>query len=161
MAFGILNFIDADGVDLAERAVLQAMGDDVFDRVENLFPGSAEGFRRFFPGRAARPTGEEEHISLGQRALAIGPGNFFDDDGAAAAAIDPPHGVQQEDEKSPERDELEAALGKLIIAGRRLVAARADRSRTLARPDGDFDAFVVRTECGAVIEKSPEPVAGV
>ena len=137
------------------------MGDDVFDRVENLFPGSAKGICRFFPGKAARPTGQEEHIGLGQCALAIGPGDFFDDDGAAAAAIDAPHGVQQENEKSPERDELEAAFGELIVAGRRLMAARADGGRTLARPHGHFDALVVRTECGAMIDKSPEAVAAV
>jgi hypothetical protein len=31
VAFGILNFIDADGVDLAKYAVLQSPGDDVFN----------------------------------------------------------------------------------------------------------------------------------
>ena len=38
VAFGVLDFIDADGVDLAEHPVLQPEGDDVFDGVENLFP---------------------------------------------------------------------------------------------------------------------------
>jgi hypothetical protein len=47
--FGILDFIDADGVDLAERPVFQTPGDDMFDRVENLVPGGAKGFRRLFP----------------------------------------------------------------------------------------------------------------
>jgi hypothetical protein len=36
--FGVLDFIDADGVDLAERSVLETPGDDMFDRVENLVP---------------------------------------------------------------------------------------------------------------------------
>ena len=47
--FGILNFIDADSVDLAERSVFQTLGDDMFDRVEDLVPGSAKGLRRVFP----------------------------------------------------------------------------------------------------------------
>jgi hypothetical protein len=47
--FGVLDFIDADGVDLAERPVLQTPGDDMFDRVENLVPGRAKGLRRLFP----------------------------------------------------------------------------------------------------------------
>ena len=36
VALGVLDFIDADGVDLAERAVFQAPGDDVLDGIENL-----------------------------------------------------------------------------------------------------------------------------
>ena len=56
VAFGVLDLIDADGVDLAERAVFQSPGDDMFDRVENLFPGSAKGLRGLFPRKAARPT---------------------------------------------------------------------------------------------------------
>src|SRR4051794_6560321 len=48
--------------------------------------------------------------------------------------------------KIPKRNELEAAFGKLVIAGRRLVAARANRRRTLARSHGDLDALLVGTE---------------
>jgi hypothetical protein len=47
--FGVLDFIDADSVDLAEHPVLQTPGDDMFDRVENLVPGCAKRFRRLFP----------------------------------------------------------------------------------------------------------------
>src|SRR5438477_5496118 len=36
--FGVLNFVHADGIDLAENTVLQPEGDNVFDGVENLFP---------------------------------------------------------------------------------------------------------------------------
>jgi hypothetical protein len=66
--------------------------------------------KRFWPGQ--RPS-----------AFAVASGNLLDDDGAAAAAIDASHGVQQEDEESPQQDELEAPLGKLIVAGRGLLAA--------------------------------------
>ncbi len=38
VAFGVLDFIDADGIDLAEHPMFQPKGDDVFDGVENLFP---------------------------------------------------------------------------------------------------------------------------
>jgi hypothetical protein len=47
--FGVLDFIDADGVDLAERPVFQTPGDDMFDRDENLVPGCAKCLRRLFP----------------------------------------------------------------------------------------------------------------
>ena len=47
--FGVLNFIDADSVDVAERSVFQAPGDDMIDRVEDLVPGGAKGLRRLFP----------------------------------------------------------------------------------------------------------------
>jgi len=36
--FGVLDFIDPDGIDLAEHPVLQPEGDHVFDGVENPFP---------------------------------------------------------------------------------------------------------------------------
>jgi hypothetical protein len=36
MAFGVLDFIDADGVDFARRAVLKTPGDKVLDGVKNL-----------------------------------------------------------------------------------------------------------------------------
>jgi hypothetical protein len=48
--------------------------------------------------------------------FAITPVDFFGDDGAAAEAIDAPHGVQRENEKAPQRDELKAPLGELIVA---------------------------------------------
>jgi hypothetical protein len=57
VAFGVLDFIDADGVDLAERAVLQSPSDDMFNRIEHLVPGSAKAVVGFFPRKAARPTG--------------------------------------------------------------------------------------------------------
>jgi hypothetical protein len=47
--FGVLDFIDADSVDLTGRPMFQAPGDDMFDRVENLVPGCATGLRRLFP----------------------------------------------------------------------------------------------------------------
>ncbi len=50
-----------------------------------------------------------------------------------AAAVHSPHGVQEEDEKSPQRDELKAPLAELVVAGRRLMAARTDGSRAFAR----------------------------
>jgi hypothetical protein len=46
--FGVLNFIDADSVDLAEHSVFQTPGDDMVARVEDLVPGSAKGLRRLF-----------------------------------------------------------------------------------------------------------------
>jgi hypothetical protein len=38
VAFGVLDFVNADGIDLAEHTMLQPIGDDMFDGVENLFP---------------------------------------------------------------------------------------------------------------------------
>ena len=48
--------------------------------------------------------------------------------GGASATIDAAHGVQQEDEKSPQGHELETSYGELIVAGRPLMAARAGRN---------------------------------
>ena len=38
MTFGILDLVDADGVDGSEFAMFQSKGDDVFHSVKNLFP---------------------------------------------------------------------------------------------------------------------------
>ena len=38
VAFGVLDLVDSDGVDLAESAMRQSKGDDMLDSVENLFP---------------------------------------------------------------------------------------------------------------------------
>jgi len=57
VAFGVLDFIDANGVDLTERAMLQSPGDDMFHRIEHLVPGSAKALCGFFPRKSARPTG--------------------------------------------------------------------------------------------------------
>jgi hypothetical protein len=126
---------------------------------EHLFPGSAQALGGFFSGKTALSTGEEEHIGFGQGTLAVAPRNFFDGHAAAAPAIDAPHSVEQEDEESPQRNELKAPFGKLVVA--RLMAAAADRGRTLARPDRDLDTLVVRTECGPMINKSPKTMAPV
>src|SRR5262249_58838886 len=56
VAFGVLDFIYANGVDLTERAVLQSPGDHMFDRIEYLVPGSAKALCGFFPRKPARPT---------------------------------------------------------------------------------------------------------
>ena len=58
VAFGVLDFIDANRVDLSQDAVFEAPGDDVFDGVEDLFPGSAKRFGGFLPRKAARPAGQ-------------------------------------------------------------------------------------------------------
>ena len=73
------------------------------------------------PYRSRRPS---KGGGLGQLVLAIAPRNFLDHHRATVAALDAPHTVQEENQSSPEGDELEAPLGKLIVARGRLVAPR-------------------------------------
>ena len=80
-------------------------------------PETGAACESLFPGNAARPTCQKEHIGPGQRAFTVAPGDFFDHNRGAAAAIDTPHSIQQEDEKSPQGDELKAAFGKLVVTG--------------------------------------------
>jgi len=86
--------------------------------------------------------------------LAIAPGHFLDDDGLTTAAIDATHRIKQKNQKAPKRNELETALGELIVSGGRLMAARTNRRRTFARTHGDFDALVIGTETGLLINES-------
>ena len=91
--------------------------------------------------------------------FAIAPGDFLDDDGLTVAASDAPHGVQEEDQEAPERDEFETPLGELIVTGGRLVATGANRRRTFARANSDFDASVIGTEAGLLINEASEMMA--
>jgi hypothetical protein len=63
-------------------------------------------------------------------AFAIAPGNFFDGDNAAAATVDPPHGVQKEDEKPPQENELKVSFGELFVTG----PGKWQREQTAAEP---------------------------
>src|SRR2546421_10133278 len=72
-----------------------------------------------------------------------------------------PHGVQKEDEKPPQGNELKAPFGELIVTGRRQMAARADCGRTLARLHGHFDTLLVGTEVGVLVDKTSETMAAV
>jgi len=74
--------------------------------------------------------------------LAVAPGNFLDGDGFAAPAIHTTHGIHKKNEKPPQRNELEAPYGELVIAGRRLIPARTDGGRTHTRSYGHFDGFL-------------------
>src|SRR5262249_11000874 len=136
-------------------------GDHMLHGIENLIPRSAKRLGRFFPRKAARPAGQEEHVGFGQGAFAVAPGHFLDDHGGAAAAVHAPHGIQQENKKSPERNELKAPLSELVVTRGRLMAARTDGGRAPARPYRYFDTLVVQTEAGVLIDKSPEVVAAI
>jgi hypothetical protein len=159
VAFGVLDFVDADGIDGTEGAVLQSIGDDILNGIEDLVPGSAEGLGGFFPGKPARPTGQKQHVGMGQLMFAIAPGDLLDDHGLAAGASDAPHRVEEEDQEAPERDEFEPPLGELIVTGGRLMATGADRRGTFARADSDLNASAIGTEAGLLIDEAREMMA--
>ncbi len=161
VAFGVLDFIHANGADRLQRAMLQAPMDDILDGVTNLVPGSVEGISGFFPRELARPAGQKQHIGSGQLVLTIAPGNFLHHHDAAVSAMDAPHRVQKENQNSPEGNEFEAPLGKMVVTRRRLVATRADRRRALPRPNAHFDAFLVGAEAGVLVDESPMAMAVV
>ena len=55
MSFGILDFIDADGSDGVQGAMLQPPVDDALDGVADLIPSGMERLRSFLPGQLACP----------------------------------------------------------------------------------------------------------
>jgi hypothetical protein len=86
---------------------------------------------------------------------------LFDDNCLAAAAIDAPHRVKQKNQKAPKRNELEPTLGKLIVSGGGLMAARTDRRRALAGTHDDLDALMIETEAGLRVNESRKTVTAV
>jgi hypothetical protein len=90
--------------------------------IDYLFPGSVKGLSSFLPGKFSRPSGQEQHVCLGEMMLAVAPGHLLDHH-AAVPALDLAHAVEEENQQSPERNEFEASFGEVIIARRRLMAA--------------------------------------
>ena len=60
-----------------------------------------------------------------------------------------------------EGNEAKAPFGKLVVAGRWFMAARADRGRPLARSYCHFNALLVGTEVGVLADKTSETMAAV
>ena len=100
------------------------------------------------------PRSEELDIRFGQAAFAVSPRNLLDHDRLAATAIDAPHCIQQKNQKAPERNELEAPFGELIVTGGGLMTTRTKRLRSLARTNGDLNALVIGTEAGLLVNES-------
>jgi hypothetical protein len=71
-----------------------------------------------------------------------------------AATVDAPHGVQKEDEKSPQGNELKAPFGELVVTGRRQMAARADCGEPLRGRTATSMLFLIGTEVGVVVDKT-------
>jgi hypothetical protein len=61
-----------------------------------------------------------KHIGSGRLVLTIAPGNLLDHY-ATISALDASHALQQENQKAPQRNELEAAFGKMIVTRCRLM----------------------------------------
>jgi hypothetical protein len=109
----------------------------------------------------AAPNGLGRACRLWSVCVCRRPGDFFDSHDATAATVDAPHSVQKEDEKPPQRNELKASFGELVVTGRWQMATRADCGRTLARSYGHFDALLVGTEMGLLVDKTSETMAAV
>src|SRR5215469_13719973 len=110
------------------------------------------------PGELTRPAGQKQHVGSGQLVLAIAPGNLLNEY-ATIAALDAPHTVQQEHQKAPQRNELEASLGKMIVTRCRLMAPRTDGCRARPRPDVDFDAEPVGGEASLLVDEAAMAMA--
>src|ERR1700686_4317900 len=116
---------------------------------------------RLLPRKAARPAGQKQHIRAGQGTLAIAPGHFLDHDRLTTAAIDATHGVKQKNQKAPKGNELETALGELIVSGGRLMAARTNRRRTFARTHRNLNTLMIGAESGMLVDKPRKAVTAV
>ena len=140
--------------------MLQAPADHILDRVAHLVPGSVESLGGFLPGELARPAGQKQHIGSGQLMLPHHPPGNLLDHYATIPAVHASHAVEQENQKAPQRNELEAALGKMIVTRCRLVARPTNRRRALRGRTLHFDAFFVEPS-GMFVNESPMAMAVV
>src|SRR5437868_12953284 len=80
--------------------------------------------------------------------------HFFDQH-PALLAVDPSHAIDQKNQVAPEADELKPSRrGRLVVAGRGLMTARANRRGSFPRPDRDEDGLSVFGEAGLSVDKS-------
>jgi hypothetical protein len=77
--------------------------------------------------RTACPTGEEQHVAVGQLMLAVAPRNFLDNHGLASQTIHAPHGVEEENEETPKGNELKTPFAEFIVTRCGLMTTRTDR----------------------------------
>lgn len=89
---------------------------------EDLLPTRSEAQCCFFPGQLTRPLRQEDHVSAGERVLAVRPRQRFDLH-ATGTTIDASHGIEQKHRKAPDGNKLEAALCERVVTPRRLVTA--------------------------------------
>ena len=138
-----VKFIDTAGSDPLQVAPLHAPLDDPFHRAAHRLPTGVEDERGFLPARPPSPSGEEEFVAGGERAVALGPGHVLGLHALAAGAIDPAHPVAEKDFEAPERNEFEvASFGRIgVVTRRKLAVAAAARFAVFARLDFDDDAF--------------------
>ena len=122
MALGVLDFVDANGLDRTEAAMFQPPRHHILHRLADLVPAGSERQGSFLPGQFAGPVRQKHHVGLGELMLADCPGQFFDPH-AAGPAIDPPHVVEQKNREAPDRDEFEAAKVEQIIGRAALMAS--------------------------------------
>src|SRR4029453_4695397 len=97
---------------------------------------------------------QEMHINFGRGVFANPPRHFFDHH-PALLAVDPPHVIDQKDQKAPKADEPKPPRrARLVVAWRRPMTARANGSGSFPRPDRDEDGLPVFGEAGLPIDKS-------
>ena len=140
VAFGVGDFVDADGGDEVEAAVGETVLDDPLNAAKDAVPFGVKHPGAVFPTEQAGPLGEEDAKVVGEAVFAAGPGHGFGDDAFAVAAIDAAHGVVEAHGDVPEGDVVEGArlfLG--VEGGTGLAAAGAAGAAVFAGLDGDFD----------------------
>jgi hypothetical protein len=96
---------------------------------------------------------QEMHVNLGRGMLPHAPRNFFDHH-PALLAVDSSHAIDQKNQIAPESDKLESPRrGRLVVAGRRLMTARANSRGSFPRLDRDQNGLLVLGETGLPVDK--------
>jgi hypothetical protein len=158
VALGKLEFVDPDGRDRGQGAMLQAPFHNVLYGLANLVPGGTEGLGGFLPGKFARPTCQKQHVGLGQLVFAVGPRHFLDDD-TAGFAVDAAHAVEEKDQIAPDGNELELPIREVVVTGGWPVTARTDGWGTYSGADADLQAAAILGEVDVLINEAREAVA--
>lgn len=153
--FTDLNLIDTDGVDTAQRPVLQAPIDRGAHRSMDSVPTRVETSGDLAPGKASSPSAEKVTVIVSDPLFTIGPRHLFNSD-TTTRAIDPPHDVLEHHGEAPEWDMREKPGFEMIVDGPFVRAARANGATSYVRPNAEDKGLFMVNEKGLVEDKALE-----
>src|ERR1017187_238083 len=133
------DFVDANGLDVFQLPVSEAMLDDPLNRGIHVGPGYMKAVGCFIPGKFARPTSQEQPKAVTQTVFSRNPGDLLDQY-ATGGAFDPAHRVKQDQrEFEQRRQDPNSGLRCMVIGGTGSTTATAPRLGTPSRHHHHFD----------------------
>src|SRR5215216_2140892 len=134
-----LDLVDTDRADTRQVKMTAAPLNRHFHGLEDLVPVDLEGFGHLLPTQPFGPAGQKPGEGDRHRRLTLRPGHGFDMH-PTSRTVDPARSVEEEDLHPPQRNELEMALRRSVVARSPATTEGAPRLAARMRPNFYFQA---------------------